>query len=50
MPPQVMGMPVESAGVRRNSAEDTDIQPALSCRVQQVINRQTAEVIEAASG
>ena len=41
-----MGMPVESSAIGMNCAEDTDIQPAFSGSKQQVIDRQTAEVVK----
>lgn len=41
-----MGMRVESPAVGMNCAEDTDILPAFSGSKQQVIDRQTAEVVK----
>lgn len=41
-----MGMPVESSAVRMNGAEYTGIQPAFSCRIQQVVDRHAAEVVK----
>jgi len=39
-------MPVESSAVGMDNAENADIQPAFAGSVQQVINRQAAEVVE----
>jgi hypothetical protein len=41
-----MRVPVEATTVRMNSAENTDIQSPFPGRMQQVINRQTAEVVK----
>lgn len=41
-----MGMPVESSAVGVDRAENADIQPAFAGGIQQVINRQAAEVVE----
>lgn len=38
-----VGVPVKAATVRMNGAENADIQPALSARVEQIIDSQTAE-------
>lgn len=39
-------MPVETTAVRMNRAENADIQRTFACGVQQVINRQSAEVVK----
>jgi len=41
-----MRMPVESSAVGMNRAEDTDIQPAFTGCIQQVIDGQAAEVVK----
>jgi len=41
-----MGMPVETTPIGVDGAENADIQPAFTGGIQQIIDRQTAEIVK----
>ena len=41
-----VGMPIETTTVRMDSAENTDIQSTFAGSIQQIIDRQTADVVK----